>query len=198
MTWRSVMKGFVDNARVATNLADSMFRLAKECKDVAEFLNNCKVQEDWVVSPEACQSRVYQIPAHWTQAKSNIKRGMELGLNPNDYPSLSKFRKAKARAGKGGEGVVHESRPKLKLKDKPEPRHVVEVASEPRQERDTGPSDLAEIAELLAPLNQLSRARAIKELTDCAKKHRMLHDGNQAEGERRKARPVGTGRVVSV
>lgn len=198
LTYRSVMRGYVEQVRAVSNLGDSMFRLAKECLNVSEFLNNCKLEEDWVCSPEAGQSRMSTIPVYWGQAKSNIKRGMEQGLIPSDYPSLSKFRKAKAAINKE-KGTVRTTN--SRRVHEPQAHVKMAATTEPREERDTGPSDLAEIAELIAPLNRLSRARAIKELTEVATKHRGYHDGNKEEGERRMARPVyslgSNGRVVA-
>lgn len=186
MTFRSVMKGYVDHVRTGVNLNDSLFQLSKACGDVTQFLRLCREQEEWVTSPEANQTQMDRIPDAWVQAKSNIKRAWEKGLKPTDYPSLSKYRKAKAAVEvQTGtitkDGVVQSG------------SVIVEAT---QQTIDDLPADLRTIAKMIAPLPELSRKRCVVKMKAIAEQFRADHDGNVAEGDRRKAR-VSTGRVVN-
>ena len=58
------------------------------------------------------------LPKTWTQAKSNIKSGLELGLNPLEYETESAFRKAKvdARKAQADDGLITiRVKPELKV-----------------------------------------------------------------------------------
>lgn len=58
---------------------------------------NCPIADRWDKVPDA-----------WTQCKSNVKKGIEAGINPSDFKTMSKYRKAlndhrKAEKGEGGQ-----------------------------------------------------------------------------------------------
>lgn len=188
MTFRSVMKGYVEHVRNGVNLNDSLFQLAKACSNVDQFLKLCRAEEEWVTSPEANQTRMDRIPDAWVQAKSNIKRAWERGLKPTDYPSLSKYRKAKAEV-QIQTGTI--------TTDGLVPSAGSVIVAVTQQSEVPVPADLTEIAELIAPLPELSRARCIKVMLATAQTFRKDHDRGSAEAQRRLARPVATGRVVN-
>lgn len=189
MTFRSVMKGYVEHVRNGVNLNDSLFQLSKACNDVTQFLRLCREQEEWVTSPEANQTRMDRIPDAWVQAKSNIKRAWEKGLDPNAYPSLSKYRKAKA-------AVEVETGTITKQGLAPSGSVLVEVTQQNKASIDDLPADLRTIAKMIAPLPELSRKRCVVKMKAIAEQFRADHDGNMAEGDRRRSR--STGRVVNV
>ncbi len=190
MTFRSVMKGYVEHVRQGVNLNDSLFQLSKACEHVDQFLKLCREQEEWVTSPEANQTRMDRIPEAWVQAKSNIKRAWEKGLNPNDYPSLSKYRKAKAEVQVEA-GTITRNGVVRTVKT----GSVIAGVTQSTKQGDL-PADLMPLAKLIAPLPELSRKRCIVRLLGVGEQFRNDYDGSQAEGARRKSR--ATGRVVIV
>ena len=58
------------------------------------FLGDCFVEETWAKSTEAGVHMTDTIPRCWTQAKTNIKAAMLLGLDLNDFETESSLRKA--------------------------------------------------------------------------------------------------------
>ncbi len=190
MTFRTVMKGYVDHVRTGVNLNDSLFQLSKACDHVEQFLKLCREQEEWVTSPEANQTRMDRIPEAWVQAKSNIKRAWEKGLSPNDYPSLSKYRKAKAEVQVEA-GTITRNGVVRTVKS----GSVIAEVTQSTKASDVIPADLRAIAKMIAPLSELSRKRCVIKMLGIAEAFRGDHDGSKAEGDRRKART--TGRVVN-
>lgn len=194
MTFRSVMKGYVEHIRQGVNLNDALFKLAQACANVNEFLAKCRIEEEWVTSLEANQTRMDNIPQAWVQAKSNIKRAWERGLAPTDYPSLSKYRVAKAEVGRATGTSTEQA---LKDATAGHVTGVTQVMSSSLGLQSA--TDLGDIEELIRPLSELSRARCIKRMTTIAEDFRNDHDKGKVEGQRRKDRiPPTVGKVVSL
>lgn len=179
-TPRQTMRYAVDVDRRSGDVRTQMFGWAQQQATCKEFLLKCFVEEQWVKSIAAGDSRVESLPACWTQAKSDIKRAWEQGFEPRNFESASQHRDAKLRRGKGVAATKQER------ERKPE--------SGVAQLIDDGvlidakamlPDDLRHIARLIRPLNQLSRARVVKSMTAMARKARLDHDGNTYQGQQR-------------
>lgn len=96
VTWRGTMTEAVVAERKSRNVAGDMFKLAQKCADVDEFLAQCGMEEDWVLSEEAGQMRMEEVPRCWTQAKSDIKGAFKAGVDLTKVPSYSKMKAKKA------------------------------------------------------------------------------------------------------
>lgn len=175
------MRYAVDTERRTTDVATHMFRWAQSADTVKTFLMICYVEETWIKSIDAGHHRVESLPACWMQAKSNIKRGWEQGLIPVTFDSYHKHREAKVSRGKTDlVAPERESKPQPGVAQLIEDGVVIDAKA-------GIPDDLRHIERLIRPLNQLSRARVIKSMTDIARKARLDHDGNIEQGQRRAA-----------
>lgn len=100
LTWRGVMVNAVVADRKVASVASDMFKMARKCESLDEFLAKTQMEEDWVQSEEAGQMRCIETPKCWTQAKSDIKAAMKLGFDLTKFPSYHKLKAAKVAANK--------------------------------------------------------------------------------------------------
>ena len=178
LTWHRIMHQAVDLQRKGDNLAANMLTLAQKCDSVEEFLAKCEETEAWIKSPSADRMRVTTLPDVWMQAKSDIKRGWELGLNVKGYNSVSKLRKDKAEAASK---VKDQRTGEPRMERDATPVTTVEQALEDGSVVDSKavvPADLVELVGYLRPLSELARASAVKKLTDIAKGYHQSHLDN--------------------
>ena len=96
---------------VAFQEAKTIGKVSKDDSAGEGFVLACKGHEDFIRSSDAKRSQVDKLPRCWTQAKSNIKAAINLGLDLTKYSSESALRKdvAKARAAAKGTNAVDAS-----------------------------------------------------------------------------------------
>lgn len=76
-------------------ISGKLLALAKQADNVQAFIAACDMAETEYkeASKGKRNGRAATIPTCWTQAKSNIKAGWTLGLDPKEYETESEFRK---------------------------------------------------------------------------------------------------------
>jgi len=77
-----------------SSVSNHLLVVAKNFHDAGKFIEACKVQEDFIKSKEAGKNQADKLPRCWTNAKSNIKRALELGFDLSEYKTESELRKA--------------------------------------------------------------------------------------------------------
>lgn len=182
LTWRGVMANAVAAERKAASVASDMFKLAQKCQDVDEFLAKTKMEEDWVLSEEAGQSRMEEVPRCWTQAKSDIKGAFKAGLDLTKIPSYSKMKIKKAEANGRNQATAEATDAENTNTDGQadrNPRHATGQEREAKADNSLAealangtvvdakstelvPPELRELFHLLAKLNQKSELRRAK------------------------------------
>lgn len=159
----------------ASSVADHFLICAKHYGlDYEAFLAACKAEEQFMKSPEAKADQWDKIPDVWKQTKSNIKRAMEAGIDPNNYDTMRKYRDA-----------LNEHR---KENAKDETQKAAEQTSESLQSMDTG---LAQVVAAIAatvektPENKVDEAKA--QLEQVLENLRVLNELVPAKPKRKKA-----------
>lgn len=76
-------------------ISGKLLALAKQADNVQAFIAACDMAETEYkqASKGKHNGRAATIPTCWTQAKSNIKAGWNLGIDPKEYDTESEFRK---------------------------------------------------------------------------------------------------------
>jgi len=178
LTFRSCMADAVIATRKAGSVGTKLLKLARDCTDVEMFLARCQAEEDWVLSEEAGQSQELEVPKCWSQAKSDIKRGWELGINPKDVTSYHKMRERKIEVSKsnkkdtnGASGRGRGGSAQAKKDKDVVPVTTVEEALDAGTVVDARtnvivPDELMPLLRALNAMSQHGRARAIKRFTD--------------------------------
>lgn len=161
---KAAFTGFAELETKAEGLADTMFtgvcELVEECgldKALDAFASACKeIEKDFTGN----------VPQNWRSRKSEINRGLKLGLDPNKHDSFSKYRKAttKAAGGSTSGGGSSPKDPTLapKTSDSAKPSaHVAEIS---KAVPDKVREKLNKVIENLAKLDE---ATALDVLTKC-------------------------------
>lgn len=78
-----------------SSISGKLLALAKQADNVQQFLQACDTAEHEYkeASKGKRNGRAATIPTCWTQAKSNIKAGWSMGIDPKEYETESEFRK---------------------------------------------------------------------------------------------------------
>ena len=192
LTYRKAMVDAVNATRKARGVGSKLLVLARKCEDADQFLQLCKVEEAWVLSERAGQMQVDELPQCWTQAKSDIKRSMEKGINLNDVTSYHKMKATKVERNKEAR---HKTAPAVQPERDAVPVTTVEEALESGDVVDAKahrpdiiplPLELVEMVKYLDKLPELDRQRAVKAVTKVAKTHWDQHCQNRNKGKRDK------------
>jgi hypothetical protein len=102
LTFSGLMYDCILNERDKGRLAGEMLRLAAACANVEAFLKECNNTEAYWKSPERKEDQITgSLPSAWTQAKSDIKSGWLMKLEPKEFETMSLFRQAKTAANAG-------------------------------------------------------------------------------------------------
>ena len=78
------------------SVSDHLLTVAKTIKGIEPFLEKCKLAEEFIRSGKAKANQLGEkdsLPRCWTQAKSNIKKALEAGINIKQYDTESALRK---------------------------------------------------------------------------------------------------------
>ena len=165
-TFNDVIVEYVKTDRRLKGIASALLRLAQSCEDGNDFLAKCKAAEAYIMSDDARDYKVTEIPRAWNQAKSDIAAGMGLGLNPKEFKSYHEFREQKIERKKQSRAANDVDRPE---KDARGPTESIETV-DPMNEVSM---DLLPIVKFLSVLPEHTRKRWVKRATTEAKE---LHD----------------------
>ena len=192
LTFRRVMTDAVKAHRAVGGVSSKLFVLARKCQDADHFLAMCQVEEDWVLSDRAGQMQVTELPACWTQAKSDVKTSLKAGVDLNKVTSYHKMKEAKTEINKGKRGKGGGA--PVQREAEPAPVTTVEEALATGDVLDAKgvillPPELMELVKYLDKLPELDRARAVKVCTKVAKDCWDTYCQNTAKGQRDKAKP---------
>jgi hypothetical protein len=86
--------------RGKANLAAHLMKLARKASDLTEFKRECKLAEIFIMSEDAGDYQVADVPQCWKQYTSDIAAGMKLELDPKRFDSFNAFRDAKIEENK--------------------------------------------------------------------------------------------------
>jgi hypothetical protein len=164
------MVAFVVADRKQAGAASDLFKLARRCESMDEFEAKCQMEEEWVLSDEAGQSKVVDLPKAWTQAKSDIKGAIKAGLDLTKLPSYHKMKVAKAEANAARKEANSATAPTRE----PRAERTVQQALADGEVIDAKttqilPADLVQLVKFLDKLPQHGRARLVKQFTKEAK-----------------------------
>ena len=188
LTFRSCMTQAVKAQRASGAVGTQLFKLARKCENVDDFLFQCKEQEEWVVSPEAGQMREESVPACWTQAKSDIKQAWSRGITPKTNKSYYGMRQAKLTAAKAERQQTQQQRQPLSVGPSHDPVVVTTVEEALAEgtvvDAKTNvllPDELREMVRYLDRLPELARAKAVKQFTKEAKRLADIESQNKSK-----------------
>jgi len=198
------MTEFVIAMRKEMGAASDLFKLARRCQGCDEFLAKCQMEEEWVLSQEAGQMQVTELPKAWTQAKSDIKGAFKAGLDLTKIPSYYKMKLAKAEANgaakaskeasdatevpapnTGAEGKERDAKPDNSLAEALAAGTVVDA-----QSTELVPAQLRELVKLLGKLSNASElrfAQRVKEFSKTVNDDLSLIGAERAKGQQRRA-----------
>ncbi len=212
LTFKSVMLEAVDVERRKAGVAGGLYALLLANRD--EWESEVKTAEAWILSSAAGEERMATIPTCWGQAVSDIRGGIKKGLDPDKFPTYSKFKQAKVALGK-------EAKADDKKADdaKPEANSGERASNDPRNKGDgakrekdgepddsleealTGgivvyadsteivPSDMRQTMKYLAVLNEHQRGVTVGKIEQAAK---AAHD---ISGRERREAGKGGGKL---
>ena len=191
ITYTKVMENAVIAERKAGGVSSDLFWLAKRADNQDEWEAKCDEAEAWVMSDSAGQIKSHELPACWSQARSDVRGGFRAGLDFSKIPSYHKMKQHKGEANKAkreakatpAEDVVEVVVVDSAGEAKPTLRHV-KTGQDPRGPRvDTleaaladgsvidaktnliCPPELAPLVAALSKLDEMTRSRMIKRFT---------------------------------
>lgn len=176
LTFRSVMLEAVEVEKQAQGVASGLFLLAQQHGD--EWESEVKQAEAWIMSKDAGENRMPEVPRCWTQAASDIRGGIKRGLDPKEYPTYSKFKAAKVELGKSKNKEKDRASNDPRNKDVREkdgsPVTTVEEALESGEVLDAKttmviPDDLKQTVEYLSKLPDDIRSKTVDQIERLAK-----------------------------
>ena len=183
-TLNNVLCAAVLNERNSGKIATALLRLAREFDNSLDFKKACAASESYIRSDDAREYKWEddKLPRAWTQAKSDIAAGMDLGLDPSKYESYAAFKTAKIEVNASLKDVSNaDAKDKDGRKDP-----TVTLVSESKNTGAEMPDDLKGLVGTLSKLpNNSARAVLVKELTRLASMALDMHRANEKEGSRR-------------
>jgi len=199
VTMRQTADTAINAHRKTGQVKNELFWHARRCiKEKADnladglqlFLSKCAEEERWMTSKEAGPMHEESVPELWQQGKSDIKRAIEKGISPLDYPSYSALREAKGKAGKAAKAADKATSPEVTAKGTTTTtveQALAEGTVVDAKNTTMCPEDLLPVIALLAPLTELARKRAVQKLIQIATVAQRDYLGSVKAGQQRRS-----------